>query len=208
MGILFLLVLIVFMKSPAISVQAADIPVKSEESIQEAINKALSGDTIVLQKGIYSEKLTIDKAITIRGEKDVVIEGNGEGNVITIVGEGVTIEGLTVQNSGTDKDNGGIYVQDGSNHVIKDNVFKDTMNGIYIHKSTGNIITGNQISSVSDHFSNRGRSETTPLATADKVNFVNALSNTGLKDIEVTSFVSPKWVPQMADAEELLATII
>lgn len=51
------------------------------------------------------------------------------------------------------------------------------------------------------------QSETTPLATADKVNFVNALSNTGLKDIEVTSFVSPKWVPQMADAEELLATI-
>lgn len=51
------------------------------------------------------------------------------------------------------------------------------------------------------------QSETMPLATVDKVNFVNALSNTGLKHIEVTSFVSPKWVPQMADAEELLATI-
>lgn len=32
-----------------------------------------------------------------------------------------------------------------------------------------------------------------------KVEFVNMLSNTGLKVIETTSFVSPKWVPQMGD---------
>lgn len=51
------------------------------------------------------------------------------------------------------------------------------------------------------------QSETTPITTADKVNFVNKLSQTGLKHIEVTSFVSPKWVPQMADAEELLTKI-
>lgn len=35
--------------------------------------------------------------------------------------------------------------------------------------------------------------------TETKVNFINKLSETGLKSIEVTSFVSPKWVPQMAD---------
>lgn len=32
-----------------------------------------------------------------------------------------------------------------------------------------------------------------------KVEFINMLSNTGLKVIETTSFVSPKWVPQMGD---------
>lgn len=51
------------------------------------------------------------------------------------------------------------------------------------------------------------QSETTPISTIEKVNFVNELSKTGLKNIEVTSFVSPKWVPQMADAEQLLAAI-
>ena len=153
-GIIFLIVLIALMKSP--TVQAADISLSAEDSIQEAINQALTGDTIVIQAGTYTEELTIDKSITLRGEEGVVIEGDGEGNVITIVGDGVTIEGLTVENSGTEKDNAGIYVQEGSNHVIKDNVFKDTMNGIYINKSTKNVITGNQISSVSDHFSNRG----------------------------------------------------
>lgn len=51
------------------------------------------------------------------------------------------------------------------------------------------------------------QSETAVISTADKVEFVNALSKTGLKHIEVTSFVSPKWVPQMADAEQLLEHI-
>ena len=39
------------------------------------------------------------------------------------------------------------------------------------------------------------------IATADKIAFVDALSATGLKGIEFVSFVSPKWVPQMADAD-------
>ncbi|HEY8449380.1 MAG TPA: hydroxymethylglutaryl-CoA lyase [Bacillota bacterium] len=46
-----------------------------------------------------------------------------------------------------------------------------------------------------------------PISTDDKVALVDALSETGLGSIEVTSFVSPKWVPQMADAEEVLARI-
>ncbi|MBI2910106.1 MAG: hydroxymethylglutaryl-CoA lyase [Chloroflexi bacterium] len=45
--------------------------------------------------------------------------------------------------------------------------------------------------------------EKTFIQTADKVKLIDALSQTGLGAIEVTSFVSPKWVPQMADAEEV-----
>lgn len=40
-----------------------------------------------------------------------------------------------------------------------------------------------------------------------KVEFINRLSNTGLEVIEVTSFVSPKWVPQLADAEDVFSRI-
>jgi hydroxymethylglutaryl-CoA lyase len=43
--------------------------------------------------------------------------------------------------------------------------------------------------------------------TGVKVEYVNALSDTGLRDIEVSSFVSPKWVPQLADAEEVFQRI-
>ena len=44
-----------------------------------------------------------------------------------------------------------------------------------------------------------------PIPTARKIELIDALSETGLKQIQVVSFVSPKAVPQMADAEEVVA---
>ncbi|KAF2985730.1 hypothetical protein EK904_003828, partial [Melospiza melodia maxima] len=43
--------------------------------------------------------------------------------------------------------------------------------------------------------------------TPVKINLINMLSETGLQVIEATSFVSPKWVPQMADHTEVLQGI-
>src|SRR5690625_2840568 len=43
--------------------------------------------------------------------------------------------------------------------------------------------------------------------TATKVELINRLSATGLTTVEATSFVSPKWVPQLADAADVLAAI-
>jgi isopropylmalate/homocitrate/citramalate synthase len=51
------------------------------------------------------------------------------------------------------------------------------------------------------------QNEKATLSTSDKVAFVNRLSQAGLPVVEVTAFVSPKWVPQMADAADVLATI-
>jgi hydroxymethylglutaryl-CoA lyase len=51
------------------------------------------------------------------------------------------------------------------------------------------------------------QNEQRPISTADKIHLVNLLSETGLRSVEVTSFVSPKWVPQMADAAAVLASI-
>jgi len=45
------------------------------------------------------------------------------------------------------------------------------------------------------------------VSTADKIAFVDRLAAAGLPVIEVTAFVSPKWVPQMADAAEVFAGI-
>ncbi len=51
------------------------------------------------------------------------------------------------------------------------------------------------------------QNEPTPIDTDTKVEFINRLSDTGLSVIEATSFVSPKWVPQLADADEVMARI-
>lgn len=47
--------------------------------------------------------------------------------------------------------------------------------------------------------------ETVPVE--DKVSFIDSLSGSGLKEIEVTACVSPKWVPQLADASDVLHRI-
>ncbi len=51
------------------------------------------------------------------------------------------------------------------------------------------------------------QNERTPLDADTKVEFINRLSESGLTVIEATSFVSPKWVPQLADADEVMARI-
>jgi len=51
------------------------------------------------------------------------------------------------------------------------------------------------------------QSEKAQISTADKIRLIDALSRTGLRYIEVVSFVSPKAVPQMADAAEVWAGI-
>jgi hydroxymethylglutaryl-CoA lyase len=51
------------------------------------------------------------------------------------------------------------------------------------------------------------QNERMAVSTADKIEFVNRLSAAGLAAIEVSAFVSPKWVPQMADAREVFAGI-
>ena len=45
------------------------------------------------------------------------------------------------------------------------------------------------------------------LETDDKVRYIDALSDSGLSVIEVTSFVSPRWVPLMADADQVFRSI-
>lgn len=51
------------------------------------------------------------------------------------------------------------------------------------------------------------QNENTIIATADKIALIDRLSATGLQTIEATSFVSPKWIPQLADAAEVFTGI-
>jgi isopropylmalate/homocitrate/citramalate synthase len=51
------------------------------------------------------------------------------------------------------------------------------------------------------------QNEKAAVSTADKIEFINRLSAAGVPVIEVTAFVSPKWVPRMADASDVFAGI-
>jgi hydroxymethylglutaryl-CoA lyase len=49
------------------------------------------------------------------------------------------------------------------------------------------------------------QNEATPIPTATKARFIELLADAGLREIEATSFVAPRAIPQLADADELLA---
>ncbi len=51
------------------------------------------------------------------------------------------------------------------------------------------------------------QNEENQVTTRDKLTFISALQKAGITEIEVTSFVSPKWVPQMADAKEIMQKV-
>ncbi|MBL8328595.1 MAG: hydroxymethylglutaryl-CoA lyase [Rubrivivax sp.] len=51
------------------------------------------------------------------------------------------------------------------------------------------------------------QNESAPVATEHKVALVHALQAAGCREIEVTSYVSPKWVPQMADNHAVMSAV-
>src|SRR5687767_5305643 len=51
------------------------------------------------------------------------------------------------------------------------------------------------------------QNESTPITTADKLRYIELLADAGSREIEATSFVSPRAIPQLADADALLAAL-
>src|SRR5690606_7296269 len=49
------------------------------------------------------------------------------------------------------------------------------------------------------------QNEAVPVGSSDKIAFIQNLVEAGVSRIEVTSFVHPKWIPQLADAETICA---
>jgi len=66
-------------------------------TIQDAIDAASDGDTIVVGDGTYHENLVIDKEITLQAGSGPVIDGNG-GVCITLAASNVTIQGFELMN--------------------------------------------------------------------------------------------------------------
>ncbi|MFD1040502.1 nitrous oxide reductase family maturation protein NosD [Virgibacillus byunsanensis] len=128
-----------------VSINAEDAP-----SIKQLLEEASKGDVIQLKNHVYEEDVLINKKVTIKGADETVIKGTGNGDVITLLQDGVTLENLTITNSGSilDYDYAGIKIHSDENNVI-DNKIENSLHGIYLNKSIennliGNTITGNQ----------------------------------------------------------------
>src|SRR6478735_1369024 len=70
---------------------------------------------------------------------------------------------------------------------------------------TGGTVTYPSVHIVEECMREGMQIESTEIATADKIRLLDALSQTGLQTIVVGSFVSPRYTPQMAAIDELVA---
>lgn len=116
--------------------------------IRQTILKASAGDTILIKAGIYIESgILIDKALTLIGEKNAVIDAGGNGNIITVKANHVSISGLEFRKTPVSyiNDNAAIKLDSSENCTINNNTFLDNFFSIYLARSSSSSIENNNI---------------------------------------------------------------
>ena len=131
-----------------------------ENNLQATIDSATGDKTLVLQAGSYRGPIIINKSISIVGEENSVIDGGGQGRVITINAPDVTIRGVKVQNSGDSlatEDSGIFVTEQGDRVVIEGNHLKGNLIGINLKGPEQARVRNNTIVGSQDpHMNDRG----------------------------------------------------
>lgn len=143
-------VLAALLALPAFAAEREVVP--GPGRLAEAIAGAAPGDVLILTGGAYPGPFTIDRPLTIRGPAAAVVDGAGQGTVITITAPDVMLAGFTVTGSGDHNEDldAGIKILKGADRVRVEGVtLDDNMHGIDVHggrdaQIIGNHITGRQ----------------------------------------------------------------
>jgi nitrous oxidase accessory protein len=135
------------------SAMGATVTVAPEAgALAGALTRAGEGDTLELAPGIHQGPVTIDRSVTLVGEAGTIVDGGGQGRVITVAAPNVTVRGLTITNSGarlSTEDSGIFVTPQGDGAVIEDNRLEENLIGVYLKgpenaRVSGNTITGRQ----------------------------------------------------------------
>jgi len=118
-------------------------------TIQEAINDANEGDTIVVRDGTYVENVDVNKRLTIRSENGsaltIVQAANSSDHVFEVTADYVNISGFTVKDAIANF-KVGISLDSVGHCNISDNNASNNWYGISLYSSRNNIIADNNIS--------------------------------------------------------------
>ncbi|MBN9244664.1 MAG: nitrous oxide reductase family maturation protein NosD [Mesorhizobium sp.] len=131
------------------SAGAAEIVVPAgAASLQAAVDAAAPGDVLLLAPGSHRGPVVVSKAVTLAGEPGAVLNGGGQGSVVTLEAPGTVVRGLTIEGSGMDLDamNAGVFATEAATGaVVEDNAILGNLYGIYLHGSRGAIARNNRI---------------------------------------------------------------
>ncbi len=117
-------------------------------SIKQGVAIASPFDTLLIKKGIYKEvNIVIDKPLSLLGEGYPVIDGENKGEIITIIADNVTVDGLSIINVGTSytADYAAIRVVNSKDFLIQNLRLKKLFFGIYLEKSKDGRVFNNKI---------------------------------------------------------------
>jgi nitrous oxidase accessory protein len=130
------------------ALQAADRAVNTAPAInlQRLIDAAPRGSTVTVPAGHYAGPIAIRGPLTVDGVGIPVIDGGGQGSVVTIEGDGVTLRGFAIRNSGRSvtEEAAGITAR-GSRHRIERNDLRAVYFGIHVEGGAGHVIAHNVI---------------------------------------------------------------
>ena len=117
--------------------------------ISKAIEIAQDGDIVLVKKGVYKEtNIIVNKAITIKGENNPIIDGEGkQESIFAIVANDFTIAGFTLKNVGMSyiKEIAGVFIGQGKNFTIKECNFENVFYAFIIQKAKYGLIQDNKI---------------------------------------------------------------
>jgi len=137
---------------------AAELTVRAGQSIATAIALAAPGDVIRVEKGLYRERLVIDKRLTLQGIDRPTLSGEFKGDTIRIAAADVLVDGLIVRDSGAEliDKNSGIFIQPGAHRATVRNCdLTYNLFGVYIEKVDTVEIRNNVITGKRDYPSSR-----------------------------------------------------
>lgn len=107
--------------------------------------------------GRYAGPAIVNKRLTIEGGGEIIIDGEGEGTILTVVADGVVVRGLNLTNSGESHDqvDAAILIE-ADNTLIENNSIDNSLFGIHLRRANDNVIKNNHISSKEESLSLRG----------------------------------------------------
>ena len=132
--------------SPLSAVEREVMPGKG--SLAAAIAGAAPGDVLKLRDGAYTGPVTIDRPLTVTGPRGAVVDGLGEGSVITINALDVTLAGFTITGSGRVNQNldAGVKIVEGADRArIEGLLVTGNMHGIDVHGGRDTVVLANEI---------------------------------------------------------------
>lgn len=122
------------------------------KNLRDAVELANTGDSILVKPGVYPAiNLELNKPITIIGMDGAVLDGSGEGYVLKILADSVTISGFKIINSGRSytKDFAAVYAYRADYFLLQNLEIADPFFGILLEKSKHGIVRNNKVYGVS-----------------------------------------------------------